>query len=106
MSKHPIGNNAILETATKKEQRLLRRRAASLDTTKSVRSRLLQQGVETDTWLAVANIEGQQDPGIGSGPTGSNLLTATPLSSVYVSTPNISLSTLDISVTSYFLESC
>ena len=70
----------------------------------SLMVQLLQQGVETDIWLAVAEIDGQQNPGIGTGATGSNLLMDALLSSVYVSTPSISLSTLDISV--FFLESC
>ena len=58
---------------------------------------LMQQDFETDTWLLILNIPGQS-PQTSYGPTGSNLLTATPVSSVYVDTPTISLSTLDLSV--------
>jgi len=111
-SNNPIlGTNGVLETAVTKEQRplsppsALRRRAvSSLDTSKSVKSRMLQQGLETDIWLTVVNIPGQQ-PEIYNGPTGSNLVNDTILSSVYVGTASTSPSTLGIAVNLNFRKS-
>ena len=65
---------------------------------------LLQPQVnDTNTWVAAAYVPGSL-PAIGSGPTGSYIPTAFFSSGVYVVTPNISLSTLDIIVTFVYFD--